>query len=787
MRTSQFQRIAIVAIVLAVSVAGSISRAADSSPLYKDRTAPIDRRVADLLPRMTLDEKIQQLRCVWPNEDNLLKSDDTFDADKAGMILSTGIGEIAPLRLETAKEVTLRNDIQQYLLQKTRLGIPVIFHDEACHGALVPGATSFPVPIGIACSWDPRMIERVFTTVAGEMRARGIQQALTPIVDICRDPRWGRTDETMGEDPYLNGKLGAAMVRGLQGTATGGVAPGHIAATLKHFTGHGQPEGGINTSEADVPVRELLDAHAVSFRIAIADSKPVAVMPSYNEIDGVPSHTNTWLLQNVLRQDLHFEGLIVSDYGGIEKLADVHGVAADHKEAAYRAFQAGVQLNLPSGDAYENLGELVHDGRISVAAIDAAVKPILRLKFALGLFDDPPLDPRKAIDITKLESAKALALQAAEESIVLLKNRNNILPLAKDKYKTIAVIGPNADQCRLGSYSGEPLYKVTIFDGIRKKVGTSAQILYSEGCKITKNLPDSSMEAWSKVLIPEYPTPEEDQAEIADAVTVAQKADLVILVIGENESISREAWSKTHVGDRNSLELFGAQEALAKAMLKLGKPVVVYLMNAKPIAMPYVADHADAILEGWYAGQETGTAAANILFGDVNPSGKLTISFPSSTGNIPAYYNYKPGSRQYSFIEGNDDPLYPFGFGLSYTTFSYSAPTVSPDNITTTGSATVAVNVTNTGSVAGDEIVQLYLHEKVTSVNRPVEELKGFQRISLAPGETKTVTFTIDKQSMAFHDINMNYVVEPGEFDVMVGKSSAEVQHATLTVQAAHQ
>jgi beta-glucosidase len=761
---------------------GAVSLAADDSQKYKDSGLPVNQRVEDLLGRMTLAEKVQQLRCVWQIERDIT-TNNQFDPTKAARFFAEGIGEMGPIREETSVEVALRNDIQKDVATNTRLGIPVLFHDEGCHGELAPGATSFPIPIGIACSWDPELIERIYTVVAGEMRARGIGQALTPIVDICRDPRWGRTDETMGEDPFLNGTLGAAMVRGFQGSATGAIAPGHVAATLKHLTGHGQPEGGINRGASQAPLREIFDAHLVPFRMAIALAHPSAVMPSYNEVDGVPSHTNTWLLQDILRKQFGFQGVVVSDYDGVEYLSDVHDVAADHVEAALRAINAGVDVNLPSGDAYRNLPLLVATGRLSVSVIDNAVRRVLRLKFNLGLFDEGRTDAQQAIEVTHQESSKALALEAAQKSIVLLKNRDAILPLAKGKYKTIAVIGPNANEARLGSYSGEPWYKVTVLDGIRKEVGDTSNIAYAEGCKITANLPESSMAAWQSVSAVKLPTPAEDQAEIAQAVAAAKDADLIILVVGENETIARESWAGNHVGDRDSMELFGAQNALADAMFALGKPVVVYLMNGKPLAIPNIADKADAIVEGWYMGQETGTAAANVLFGNVNPSGKLTITFPRATGNLPDYYDHKPGSRIYNFVEGTDKPLYPFGFGLSYTTFKYSQPQLSKSTIKPDGETQAIVTVTNTGTLTGDEIVQLYLHKRVSSVTRPVEELKGFQRITLAPGESKTLAFTINHDSLAFHDINLNYLVEPGEFDVMTGGSSADLKKTTLTVQ----
>lgn len=775
---------ALLAILLLFSLIGctdSAGAAAGGRPLYRDGGAAIDQRVQDLLNRMTLAEKVQQLRGVGAFADQIT-TDGRFDPAKAAPFLDHGIGQLGPIRLEASREVALRNAIQKYLMEQTRLGIPAMFHDEACHGFLAQGVTSFPVPIGLACSWNPDLMQRIFATVAGEMRARGVGHALAPVVDICRDPRWGRTDETLGEDPYLNGVMAAAIVRGLQGSDDGTVAPGHVAATLKHFAGHGQPQSGINRAPADVGLRDFYDSHLAAFRIAIALGHPAAVMPSYNEVDAVPSHANAWLLQDVLRKEFHFDGLIVSDYSGVEYLHDVHGVAADHADAAAKALLAGVDVDLPKGVAFAHLQELIEQGRVPMSAVDAAVTRVLRVKFKMGLFDNPYVDPQKAIEVTHKPQSAQLALEAARQCIVLLKNRDRVLPIPRDKYKTIAVIGPNAAQARLGSYSGVPWHKVSILQGMQQKLAGKADVLWAEGCKITTNLPDSSYDAWKKVVAPEFPTEAQNRASIVEAVAVARRADLIVLVLGENETLCREAWDGGHVGDRASLELPGAQNDLADAIFALGKPVVVYLMNGRPLAVPRAVQKADALLEGWYMGQETGTAVADVLLGDVNPSGKLTITIPRATGQIPAYYNCKPGARLFDYVDVSSQPLFPFGFGLSYTTFSYSAPVLSAPSMPAGGQVTVSTTVTNTGKLAGDEIVQLYIHQKLSSVTRPIKQLEGFSRISLAPGQARTVTFTINKDSLAFHDIHMNYTVEPGDFDVMVGPSSAELQKVTLRV-----
>jgi beta-glucosidase len=752
-------------------------------PVYKDPKAPIERRVKDLLGRMTLEEKVAQLCGVWP-VDPFADPNQVFDASKAKAVLGQGVCTIGPFRWPLEKEIPFRNAIQKYLMENTRLGIPVIFHDEGCHGVSAPNATSFPAPIGLACSWDPELIERVYTVVAGEMRARGSQYTLAPIVDIDRDPRWGRTDETMGEDPYLNGKLGAAMVFGFQGRDWPAIGAGHVAATLKHLTGHGQPEGGNNRSPGDVTLRQLYEAHLVPFQMVIAEAHPFAVMPSYNEVDGVPSHANTWLLQDVLRKQFGFDGLIASDYNGIKDLDAFHHVARDKAEAALTAFRAGVEVDLPvDGAVYPALKGLVELGKIPVAEVEARVRKILRFKFAMGLFENPYTDEQQAVAITKLDSSRALALEAARKSIVLLKNSNNILPLARGRYKKIAVIGPDAKEAHLGSYPGIPWQSVSLLDGVKEKVGSAADVLYAEGCKITKNDVPSFLAAWKEINQQIFPTEAENKAAIAEAVQMARQADLILLAIGENELICRESWAPDHVGDRTALELFGAQGDLARAMMALGKPVVVYLVNGRPLAIPEIDDRADAIVEGWYMGQETGHAAADILFGDVNPSGKLTISFPRATGDLPDYYNHKPSAHTYPTVDENTvKPLYPFGFGLSYTTFELSDLKLSAPTIRKKETTQVQATIANTGPRQGDTIVQLYIHDKIASVTRPVKELKGFQRISLEPGQRRQVTFTITPKDLSFYDMQMRYGVEPGEFEIMVGASSEDVKTVTLNV-----
>jgi len=502
-------------------------------------------------------------------------------------------------------------------------------------------------------------------------------------------------------------------------------------------------------------------------------------MPSYNEIDGVPSHANKWLIHDILRKQLGFEGLVVADYFAIDQLFTKEFVAEGGKDAARIAFNSGVQFEFPQANQYKYLPELLEEGKVREEDIDKAVAQALKLKFELGLFENPYVDVDEAISVSKKTEHKKLALNAARESIVLLKN-DNLLPLQKDKYKRIAVIGPCAKDLYFGGYSGEPFEKVSLLDGVKKKAGNNAEVLFAQGCRLTTNT-STSFFNWKKDEI-EFASREDNLKLIKEAVDVARQAEVIILAVGENDHLCREAWAKTHIGDNMTLDLFGEQNELVDSIISLGKPVVVYLMNGRPLSVNKLVQKVPAIIEGWYMGQETGTAAADVIFGDMNPSGKLTITVPKSAGQLPMYYNHKHSAQFLDYISQDINPLFHFGFGLSYTTFEFSQPRLEKNNIKVNESTKVSVDVKNTGKVAGDEIVQLYIHDKVSSVTRPVKELKGFQRISLKPGETKTVTLEITPDKLAFHNIDMEFVVEPGEFEIMVGNSSRDIDLSKISI-----
>jgi beta-xylosidase len=742
-------------------------------PDYRNPNLPIQQRVADLLPRMTLEEKVAQL---------------TIGGRRAGS--TPGEAPFPPELMATMRKMfsvdsdvstreaaELHNAIQKFLLEKTRLGIPALFQGEALHGYMFHGATSFPQALGLASTWDTGLVKQAFTDIADEMASSGANQAFSPVLGLARDPRWGRTEELYGEDPYLVSRMGVAAIEGLQGPNYI-IDRHHVMATAKHFAAHSEPEGGTNTAPGNFSERILRESFLVPFQAAVEEAHAGSIMASYNEIDGVPSHINHWLLDRVLRQEWGFDGYVTSDGGGLQMLVNVHHVAADNAQAAREALAAGVDYDLSNGSVYNTITEQVRSGAIPESELDKAVARILSAKFRLGLFDHPYVDPDYAAKITNSPEHRKLALRAAQEAIVLLKNDGNLLPLDLKKLKTVAVIGPNAADVHLGGYSREPAHSVSILQGIRDRAGANVKVLYSEGCKITEGR--QGWRAWYDDEV-KFPDPASQEAGIKAAVETARQADVAIVVVGENESTNREAWSEKHLGDRDSLDLLGAQKDLIKAIVATGKPTVVFLINGRPLSINYTAEHVPAILEGWYLGQEGGTAAAQVLFGDVNPGGKLPITFPRSVGMLPDYYDHKPSADR-SYLVGTRKPLFPFGYGLSYTTFRFANLRVDPPAIGQYGNATVRVDVTNTGTREGDEVAQIYIHQQVAMVTQPVMRLAGFRRVHLMPGEKATVAFELTPDLLSILDINMHRVVEPGTVHIMVGPSSADTASIPLQV-----
>ena len=772
--------------VLALAPAATFARTA--AALYKDARAPIADRVRDLLGRMTLEEKIAQMIALWATKAEVMDGL-TFDPGKASAAYPNGIGQItrpsdkrggpgiataaggtAARWRAPAETVAFINAAQRWARDRTRLGIPILFHEESLHGYMATDATMFPQAIALAGTFDPDLMRRVQAVVAREVRARGIPYVLSPVVDIARDPRWGRIEETYGEDPYLCAEMGVAAVEGLQGVGKGErLGADKVFATLKHMTGHGQPQAGNNIAPAEISQRELRENFFPPFREVVERTAISAVMPSYNEIDGVPSHANRWLLHDVLRGEWAFDGIIASDYGAVEDMVGVHHIARDATAAARLALAAGVDCELPDGITYRTLTAQVRSGAVPLAAIDTAVIRILTFKFRAGLFENPFGDARKAAAITGNAEARAVALEAARKVVCLLKN-DGTLPLNQSAGK-IAVIGPNAEIARLGGYSSVPKQAIGLLGAIRAR---TPDVLHAQGVFIVEG-EDRSDDA---VVLAD---PTSNRALIAEAVAVAQAADVIVLAIGDTEQTSREGYAANHLGDRTGLDLVGDQNALFEALHATGKPVVVCAINGRPPSWPTVAAEAHAMLECWYPGQEGGTAMAEALFGEINPGAKLPVTVARNVGQVPSFYNHKPSvGRGYLF--DTTAPLFPFGHGLSYTDFTIGEPILSATTIAPDGEVTVSVEFANIGERAGDEVVQLYIRHLAASVTQPVMALKGFKRVTLSPGERRTVSFTLGKKALRIWDTDMRETVEPGRVEIMVGNSSAKVRSATLVI-----
>jgi beta-glucosidase len=779
---------------VAAGLTASHARSAElQMPIYKDPTQPVDKRVDDLLARMTLDEKVAQLETIWEQKSKVEASNGTFSPDLATKNFPNGIGGFArpsdyrgltqsngaagaageAVNRDARQTAEFVNAAQHWAVEHTRLGIPILMHEESLHGYVARGATSFPQAIALASTWDPDLVSRVFSVAAREARARGATLVLAPVVDVARDPRWGRIEETYGEDPYLVTQMGLAAVRGFQGP-TLPLPPDKVFVTLKHFTGHGWPEGGTNVGPAHLGERELREVFFPPFEVAVKAYPIRSVMASYNEIDGIPSHANSWLLNRVLRGEWGYQGAVVSDYYGIRELVTRHHLYDNLTDAAERAIKSGVDVETPDPEAYVHLPELVREGRVPMALIDQAVRRVLKLKFEAGLFDNPYPDPATAQAKTATPDAIAVAREAADKAIVLLKNDHGLLPLNSSKIHRVAVLGTHAKDTPIGGYSDVPAHVVSVLEGLQEAGRGKFAVDYSEGVRLTES------RCWSCDEVKLVPA-SVNRKLIAAAVQTAKKADVVVMVLGGNEQTSREAWAETHLGDRSSLDLVGQQEDLAKAILGLHKPTVVVLLNGRPLSVNYLAENAPALLEGWYLGEETGHAVADVLFGKVNPGGKLPVTIPRSVGQLPVFYDHKPTARR-GYLFGTTQPLYPFGFGLSYTTFDISAPRILTPVIAANQPVRIAVDVANTGSRAGDEVVQLYIHDDEASVTRPVIELKRFQRVTLQPGERRTLTFELTPDDLALWNADMKKVVEPGTFTIYSGPNSVDLKSAKLTV-----
>jgi beta-glucosidase len=754
-------------------------------PAYRDPARPVAERVQDLLSRMTLAEKVAQLGSVWVYE---LLDGLAFSEARARALLGQGIGQVTRIggasSLEPAAGARLANAIQAFVLERTRLGIPVIVHEECCSGYMARGATCFPQIIGLASTWMPELAGEMAAVVRAQMRAAGAHQGLSPVLDVTRDPRWGRTEETFGEDPYLASRMGVAYVRGLQGAD---LKEG-VLATGKHFVGYGMSEGGMNWAPVHLPERELREVYLRPFEAAVKEANLASIMNAYHELDGVPCAASRRLLTGILRQEWGFDGLVVSDYFAVDQLAAYHRVARDKEEAALLALSAGIDVELPSADCYgAPLYRAVQAGRISQALVDLAAGRVLDAKFRLGLFEQPFVDEARVSAVFDAPGQRALARRIARKSIVLLKNQGDLLPLSPD-LPAVAVVGPNAGSVRnlVGDYAypchieslvemrdnrgvfNTPLPErvdmvdnfvpiISVLEGIRRRVSPHTRVLYARGCDVLDPAPDG----------------------LAEAVAAARQAGLAVVVVGDKAGLT-DSCTTGEGRDRAELGLPGIQEELVRAVHATGVPVVVVLVNGRPLALPWIAEHVPAILEAWLPGEEGAEAVADVLFGACNPGGKLPMTFPRGVGQVPITYRHKPsGGRSHwkgDYVEMSSRPLFPFGHGLSYTRFEYSRLRIRPARVAPSGRVRIAAGVVNAGRVAGDEVVQLYVHDVVASVTRPVQELKGFQRVSLEPGQRVTVSFDLAVDELAFYDRDMRRVVEPGEIEVMVGSSSADIR-----------
>jgi beta-glucosidase len=759
---------------------------AQEKPRYKDPRVPIPERVNDLLQRMTLEEKTGQLVTLlgWEMYDKKGKQVSVSETFRKA-VAEQKLGSLwATLRADPWTKKTLAtgldpytaakasNMLQKYVLENTRLQIPVFIAEECPHGHMAIGATVFPTAIGQGSTWNPELIGKMATVIAREARLQGAHIGYGPVLDLAREPRWSRVEETYGEDPYLNGRMGVAMVKGFQGDDL--KSGQHVISTLKHFTAYGAAEGGHNGGIVNTGTRELYQSYFPPFKAAVA-AGALSVMSAYNSVDGVPCTASSFLLSDVLRKQWNFDGFVVSDLGSIDGLMGNNHIAGNMAEAAALAIQAGVDSDLGGAAFNGPLREAIKKSPALQQQLDQAVSRILALKFRMGLFENPYVDPEKARKTVRDQAAVAMARQVAQESVILLKNDNQTLPLSK-KINSIAVVGPNADNIynQLGDYTApqERSNIVTVLDGIKAKLPSGAKLRYVKGCSI-RDTTDSN---------------------IAEAVQAAQESELTVVVLGgssardfRTEYISTgaanvsaqtsEKVSDMESGegyDRETLDLMGKQLELLQAVVKTGKPVVLVFIGGRPLNLNWPAAHVPAILNAWYPGQQGGHAIADVLFGDYNPAGRLPISIPRSVGQLPVYYNYKSPVK-HNYVEGTAQPLYPFGYGLSYSTFDYADLTATPaegEDLL----VKISVQVTNKSKVDGDEVVQIYLQDQVASVVVPVKQLKAFKRVHLKAHETQTVSFELSKEDLAIYDAAMKHRVEAGKFTILVGAGSEDIR-----------
>ena len=745
---------------------------------YENQSLPIEKRIDDLVSRMNVNEKTAQMVTLY-GYGRVLKDELPNDL-WLGEPWSDGIGNIdeqlnsvayhpnaqTKLSWPPSRHAKAMNEIQKFFIEQTRLGIPADFTNEGIRGLASEKATSFPAEIGVGSSWDVDLVNKIGHVVGKEAHALGYTNIYSPILGVSRDPRWGRVVETFGEDPYLNAQYGVATVTGIQDEG--------VASTLKHFAVYSEPKGGRDgdaRTDPHVTPRDVYTIFLPPFEAAVK-AGALGIMSSYNDYNGIPITGSYHFLTQILRQQWGFKGYIVTDSGALQYIYEKHHVASDFKGAIKQAVEAGVNVRTnfqPPSVYLDPLRELVNDGEIPMSVINERVRQILYVKFKLGLFDHPYVDVQGADSLVRTKQSETLALRAAHESLVLLKNQNNVLPLNKNKIRSILVTGANATETdhSVSRYGPSHINVISTLDGIKSEVGKNVRVTYVKGPEVTdKDWPVSDIE--------ETPLSKEEKSEIAKAIAAARKSDVAIVVVGENRKTVGEGHSRV------SLNLPGHQLQLVQSLYNTGTPTVVVLLNGRPLSINWINDHVPGILEAWFPGEKEGEAIADALFGDYNPGGKLPITFPKTVGQVPLNFPYMPASQEESNAKPAaarvTGPLYPFGYGLSYTSFQYSDLKISPEKQNTGGRIQVSLNVKNTGRRKGDEVVQLYLHEQTAPVIVPVKVLRGFDRITLDPGETKQVTFNLTPHDFQLLDKNMNWEVVPGTFDVMVGSSSEDIR-----------
>lgn len=717
--------------------------------IYKDPSQPIEKRVEDLMSKMTLEEKVYQMCTLRLSDgDEIFKTTGSYSPDYIrSQMKNHGVGNIScpTTNMDAVKSIKTANDIQRIAVNETRLGIPILINDEALHGFKGSGSTTYPQSIALSCTWDLKLMGEIADAIGKETYSRGIRQALSPVLDLARDPRSGRMEETYGEDPFLASRFGVEYIKGVQKNG--------IICSPKHFVANFVGDAGRDSRNISITERELREIHLGPYKAAIMEAGAKSLMVSYNAIDGVPCSANHWLLTDILRNEWNFTGFTVSDWHSVYHTFDYHKITNSAAESAVICSKAGLDVDLPLLNSYVNLIQQVKDGKITEASIDENVKRILRVKFEFGLFEKPYGDESSASKLVDAPQFRTLARKAARESIVLLKNKNDILPL---NAKNIAVIGPNANVLQLGGYSAQNVKGATPLQGIKEVFGKNATITYAKGCDLTSK----------------------DKSGFEPALNAARNADVCVLVMGgQNHLTGGESQ------DRVDLNLMGVQEELIQQVSALGKPVVVVLVDGRPSTMTNWIDKVDGVLMMFFAGEEGGNALAEILAGKVNPSGKLSVGIPRATGQLPMPLLHRPNGREGSTAEDPSkkidkqhvtdfyDPLYPFGFGISYTTYKYGEIKLSKNEFSADEDIPVSIDVTNSGKKEGDEIVQLYLSDLVCRISQSAKQMKAFQRISLAAGETKTVTFTLKKSDLSFLNEKLQPEVEPGGFEILIGSN----------------